>query len=212
MNNFLEKDKTLLFKNAANRSILSFLNRRKKKLKIAFSRKIIIGAASSGQHGWASTNIHLLNVLDRHDFLRYWQLGSRQAFLAEHVWEHLLEDEARQANENCFNFLKYGGHLRIAVPDGFHPDPSYIEAVRPGGIGYGSDDHKILYNYKSLSKSLRKVGFEVNLLEYWDENHRFHFYPWDSRDGHINRSKRFDPRNQNGTLTYTSLIVDAIKP
>jgi predicted SAM-dependent methyltransferase len=28
----------------------------------------------------------------------------------------------------------------------------------------------------------------------------------------IQRSKRFDPRNQGGTLGYTSLILDATKP
>jgi predicted SAM-dependent methyltransferase len=102
--------------------------------------------------------------------------------------------------------------LRIAVPDGFHPDPDYIEYVRPGGTGAGADDHKVLYNYKLLSEQLRRAGFEVTLLEYWDENGDFHFRPWSSRDGYISRSRDHDERNQNGTLAYTSLIVDAIKP
>ena len=40
-----------------------------------------------------------------------------------------------------------GGNFRIAVPDGFHTDPSYIENVKPGGTGEGSEDHKNLFNY-----------------------------------------------------------------
>ena len=117
-----------------------------------------------------------------------------------------------QANANCYEFLRPGGRLRIAVPDGFHPELGYIEYVRPGGTGIGADDHKVLYNDHSLKKLLEKAGFFVYLLEYWDEHGNFHFKEWSSKDGHIRRSKRYDPRNQNGSLTYTSLIADAIKP
>ena len=100
----------------------------------------------------------------------------------------------------------------VAVPDVFHPDSAYIEAVRPGGTGVGAEDHKVLYNYKTLTELLKNTGFEVELLEYWDENGKFHFKDWSSEYGHVQRSKRYDKRNQDGTLTYTSLIVDAIKP
>ena len=61
-----------------------------------------------------------------------------------------------QVNANCYEFLRPGGRLRIAVPDGFHPEPGYIEYVRPGGTGIGADDHKVLYNYQSLRKLLEK--------------------------------------------------------
>ena len=81
-----------------------------------------------------------------------------------------------------------------------------------GGTGIGSDDHKILYNYKSLKELLESAGFKVALLEYCDENGKFHFNEWSSKDGHIVRSKRYDPRNKDGALNYTSLIIDAIKP
>jgi len=144
--------------------------------------------------------------------LRYWKPNSIKAFVAEHVWEHLTESEAIQANANCYEFLRAGGRLRIAVPDGFHPEPGYIEYVRPGGTGLGSDDHKVLYNYQSLKKLLEQAGFIVQLLEYWDEHGHFYFKEWSSKDGHIRRSKRYDPRNQNRSLAYTSLIADAIKP
>lgn len=142
----------------------------------------------------------------------FFEPESIDRILSEHCWEHLSEDEAEKANTNCFTFLKSGGRLRIAVPDGFHIDPDYIEYVRPGGKGLGSEDHKVLYNYKTAKKLLEHAGFKVELLEYWDENGQFHFREWFSEDGHVRRSRIHDTRNQDGSLTYTSLILDAIKP
>lgn len=180
--------------------------------KIYPAKKIVIGSANISQPQWVATDKSSLDILNRDSFARYWQSNSRLAFMAEHVWEHFTEDNAATANVNCFEFLKPGGRLRIAVPDGFHPDPSYIESVRPGGTGDGAKDHKVLYNYKSITEKLLTAGFKVELLEYWDTNGQFHFHEWSSEDGHVRRSKRYDPRNQDGSLTFTSLIVDAIKP
>ena len=109
-------------------------------------------------------------------------------------------------------YLKPGGVLRLAVPDGFNPSNEYIEYVRPGGTGPGADDHKVLYTYKSMKERLERAGFKINLLEYWDKNGKFHYTDWTDEGGRIRRSRRYDPRNQDGRLHYTSLIVDAIKP
>ena len=65
---------------------------------------------------------------------------------------------------------------------------------------------------RAMSKSLEKAGFTVNLLEYYDESGQFHHNPWKREDGFIKRSEDFDPRNTNGELNYTSLIIDAVKP
>ena len=179
---------------------------------VQHAQRIIIGAGSISAPGWFATDKDMLDVVERANFLRYWEPNSIEAFVSEHVWEHLTESEARQATANCYEFLRPHGHLRIAVPDGLHPEPNYIEYVRPGGSGIGSEDHKVLYNYQSLGSLLEGTGFSVYLLEYWDERGIFHFNEWSSEDGHIRRSKRYDPRNQDGSLTYTSLIADAIKP
>lgn len=176
------------------------------------AQKIVIGAGGISAPGWFATDTDTLDVVDRANFLRYWEPNSIEAFVSEHVWEHLTESEAMQATANCYEFLRPGGHLRIAVPDGFHPEPSYIEYVRPGGTGIGAYDHKVLYTYQSVRHLLETAGFLVCFLEYWDEHGNFHFREWSSEGGHIRRSKQYDPRNQNGSLTYTSLIVDAIKP
>lgn len=181
-------------------------------ISIRSAKKVIIGASEIKYPGWFATEKDILDVTERSAFLRYWKPASRSTFLAEHVWEHLDEEEAQSANANCFEFLEPGGRLRIAVPDGYKPDPDYIDWVRPGGIGPGALDHQILYNYKSLTKQLALAGFDPRPLEYWDENGNFHYQEWSSVDGHIRRSRCHDPRNQEKALTYTSLIVDAIKP
>ena len=69
-----------------------------------------------------------------------------------------------------------------------------------GGI---ADDHKILYNYKTMTLRLEEAGFKVILLEYWDENGLFHFVDWSDESGHIIRSKRYDVRNKDGKLNLS---------
>ena len=174
--------------------------------------RIVVGAGHTSYPGWLPTNRATLDLLRREDFARHWQPGTRAVFLAEHVFEHLSEDDGRRAAAQCFEFLRAGGRLRIAVPDGLNPDPAYREAVRPGGSGPGADDHKMLYTAASLQASLESAGFRCELLEYWDERGDFHAGDWSPDDGKIVRSRRFDPRNADGALRYTSLIADGIKP
>jgi len=174
--------------------------------------RIVLGAGGTRYPGWHSTDRDTLDLLVREDFAGRWTPGTREAFLAEHVWEHLPVAVARQAAVHCQEFLRPGGWLRIAVPDALNPDPAYREYARPGGSGAGADDHQAFYSHRSLSALLESAGFQVRALEYWDEAGTFHAEDWRSEDGHVVRSRRFDPRNQNGRLGYTSLIVDGIKP
>jgi predicted SAM-dependent methyltransferase len=183
----------------------------KQALRDSPSGKIIVGASGTRFDGWISTNQAVLDLLAERDWAAYFEPDSLHAILAEHVWEHLTAEEAGVAATHCFRFLRPGGYLRMAVPDGFHPDPSYIEQVKPGGTGPGSDDHKVLYTYKSLSSLLEAAGFKIRMLEYFDENGEFHYSEWSPDDGMVRRSSRFDQRNTGKPLTYTSLIVDALK-
>lgn len=174
--------------------------------------KLNIGSANINyDNNWIATDINTLNILNKDDWGKNMLFFKADNIMAEHVWEHLQENEIILANANCYKFLKKGGRLRLAVPDGFFPDKEYIEYVKPGGIGSGADDHKILFNYKIMQKCLEEVGFKVNLLEYWDEYGKFHSQEWDVKDGYIMRSSKHDKRNQGGILKYTSLIVDAIR-
>jgi predicted SAM-dependent methyltransferase len=173
--------------------------------------KIVIGASLTKYSGWVPTEMNFLNLLKEEDWKFAFRKNSISAILAEHVWEHLTQEEGLLAVKRCHDYLMPGGHLRIAVPDGFHPEKAYIEYVRPGGHGAGADDHKVLYNFISLSKQLEEVGFEVRLLEWFDGNGQFHYQEWNPNDGMVVRSSRFDERNADGKLNYTSLIIDGIK-
>jgi predicted SAM-dependent methyltransferase len=174
--------------------------------------KIVVGSGGTVFDGWISTDLETLDITSPLNWQRLFEPGCIDRILAEHVLEHLSERDCRTSLGECFCYLKPGGLLRIAVPDGFHPDPPYRECVRPGGTGDGASDHKVLYNYILLTEKLEGAGFNVQLLEYWDEKGMFHFHKWSSEDGHIFRSRLFDPRNRDGSLAYTSLIVDGIKP
>lgn len=172
---------------------------------------INLGSAGISTNDWIPTDIDSLDITQTKDWERYFTNESITGLFSEHVIEHLTYEECKLAMANCFRFLKYHGRLRIAVPDGFHPDKEYIDMVKPGGTGSGSDDHKILYNYKILEDLLKSVGFEVELLEYFDERGQFHFSEWSPENGLVQRSSRFDKRNKQSPLKYTSLIIDAIK-
>ncbi len=174
--------------------------------------RIVIGASGVTPPDWISSDIDYLNLLNENHWLPYFEKNKIEALLAEHVWEHLSDEDATLATKICFKYLKpEGGYLRVAVPDGFSPDKKYIDYVKPGGNGAGAHDHKVLYNYKTLSNIFEKAGFEISLLEYFDEKGIFHQNNWDPKDGQVCRSSENDKRNKDGKLNYTSLIIDAIK-
>ena len=172
--------------------------------------QIIIGAHHTDYENWLPTNIENLNLLRTESFQDLFGDKKVSRFLAEHVFEHITYSDALIALKNCYSYLEKGGAVRIAVPDGLHPNQDYIDMVKPGGFGEGAHDHQLLYDYKKLSKVFEDAGFKVNLLEYYDEEGTFHYNDWDSKDGHVIRSKRYDKRF-NEPLGYSSLIIDGIK-
>ena len=188
-------------------TLLSGEYRRNRQAKL----RIIVGACEEDQYeGWIATSKARLDLLREADWANL--ENSVDAILAEHVWEHLDCNAAIVAAQNCFNSLKPGGYIRVAVPDGLHPEEDYIDRVRPGGWGAGSDDHHVLYTYRTLKTVFESVGFQVTLLEYFDERGTFYQQEWTPADGMISRSARFDSRNFTGELAYTSIIMDARRP
>ncbi|MCJ7805521.1 methyltransferase domain-containing protein [Patescibacteria group bacterium] len=187
------------------------LQQRLKRLAKGKPRRIIVGASLTKRPGWISTEEDELNLIKSEDWENNFKPGSIDAILAEHVWEHLTPKEAIIAAKNCYKYLRKGGYVRVAVPDGFFPNERYMDWVKPGGTGAGAKDHKVLYTYQTFSQLFKSVGFEIKLLEYFDENGRFHLNKWSSEDGPIHRSKRFDERNKGNAFIYTSIILDARK-
>lgn len=197
------------------RAVRSQLNSMTLRFRLCFrgSRplRIVIGAAGLYDRGWIATDIEQLDLLKEESWQRLFERGSVHSLLAEHVWEHLSEEDGYEAARRCYEYLKPGGYLRVAVPDGFNPNPQYIDYVKPGGNGAGAHDHKVLYDHRTLSRVLEEAGFRVQLLEYFDSKGVFHSVDWLPKDGKIHRSQLFDDRNLGGSLSYTSLMLDAWK-
>jgi len=177
--------------------------------------RIIVGASSQSYLGWISTQEEDLNLLKREDWELSFKNRKIDRILAEHVWEHLDEVEGRRAARICFDFLKPGGMIRCAVPDGYFPDREYQEMIKvgfPKPDDYPAAKHKIVFNYRLIKEVFESAGFAVELLEYCDEEGNFNFKDWDPEKGFIYRSKRFDHRNTEGEIRMMSLIIDAQKP
>ncbi|MFF2886780.1 class I SAM-dependent methyltransferase [Paenibacillus sp. NPDC057967] len=178
--------------------------------------KVVIGAGAFNHNpDWLQTEESELNLLMPSQWESRFELQSISAILAEHVWEHLSYEEGLKAAKLCIQYLKPGGYIRCAVPDANFRNEWYQSMVKVGGPGpadHPAASHKIVYDYMSLTSMFTEAGFQARLLEYCDEDGRFIYQDWDERDGYIYRSKRFDHRNQDDSLGFVSLIVDAIKP
>ncbi|RMG35378.1 MAG: hypothetical protein D6732_09410 [Methanobacteriota archaeon] len=181
---------------------LSTLKKRKKPL------KVIVGSGGIQLPGWISTDIEILDITKDDDWCRLFREEIIECLLTEHVLEHLSFEECDRFFSLAYRYLQNGGCLRIAVPDGCRPDKKYLEEVAPP-----ADGHKILFTYNILSEMLKKHGFHIELLEWFDENHQFHQKDWKMDRGIIFRSAKLDCQEEFklGRLYYTSLIVDAVK-
>lgn len=191
--------------------------------------KVIVGAGGTQQEGWISLEHSQLDIRNRDSWLEWFEPGTVDAVLSEHVLEHLYPDEARQAARNIYEMLSPGGYWRIAVPDGNNPDPKYQEGSRPGGPGqdrqrlllYLQDrhypDHKVQYSIESLDQLLHRAGFSIHPLEWFDSSGVFHRVPWRTEDGDIRRSTASGGSFYLWLVYFCadfwslSLLVDAVK-
>jgi predicted SAM-dependent methyltransferase len=167
-----------------------------------------IGLKENHQEGWLLTDQSTLDALKARDWGSVFSKGTIRRIMAEHVVEHWTPEEFQHFLRIIAPFLAPNANLRVAVPDGFHPDPNYIADVQPGGSGPGSDDHEVLYTYQMMAKILADENWSFDVLEYFDEHGKFHKKQWDPADGFIQRSAHHDQRNSDNALSYTSLIVD----
>jgi predicted SAM-dependent methyltransferase len=172
------------------------------------AQKISIYSANASPSGWLAIDKSALDITRQEDFAGYWESNTRQAFLAEDVWNTLTWQQVHEATANCFEFLSKGGTLRIAVPDGNHPDPLYINEIYATSKRAG-EKQRILFDYQSLSECLRYVGFRIVLLEYWDERRVLHTAEWTFENGPVNRTAKLG--KSPGGFLNTSLVIDAVK-
>ena len=179
--------------------------------------KIIVGAAETSRAGWYATNEQWLDVTKPEDWHRIFQCKKILTHVvAEHVFEHLTPDETRVALRQIFEHLVPGGRLRIAVPDGYHPDPSYRAHTCINGIGDDASDHKQVLNVDVLTDLLEEAGFESRLLEGYRSDGHLTSEPYSTEDGYIWRSRANRGAETKAPWAFvdsdTSLIVDGVMP
>jgi predicted SAM-dependent methyltransferase len=177
--------------------------------------------------GWVCTTQSMLDATSPAHFQRL--LGSLQAdaFVAEHVWEHMTVAEGLAAASLCFKHLRPGGRLRLAVPDGLR-QMQCARASKDDGHGVSTlacnsstkalfkeieDGHLVQYTPQLLHALLLSAGFEVVVpLEYHDAQSAWQSVPWAAGDyGRIARA-RFNASSELPTGRSVSIVFDAIKP
>jgi len=182
--------------------------------------RVAIGAGAQRWDGWVPTDKDDLDLTDRGSFERWFGDERAAALICEHTWEHLDSRESRAAAELCMEFMRPGARLRVAVPDGLFPDEAYQRNAQVGGPGpadHPAADHKVVYDYRTLVPVFEAAGFEVVLLEWWDEEGEFHYSDWELLDGPIGRATKLDTRNEawrrgDDSPGFTSLLLDAFRP
>jgi predicted SAM-dependent methyltransferase len=172
------------------------------------SINLIVGAGPFKFKGWFATDIATLDVTNENHFKKYFKSKKINKVLAEHVLEHLTDEELELMVKHLSKYSADDINIRIAVPDGYHKEENYINTVKPGGTGEGAEDHKNLFNYKTLSSLFKNQGFVSYPKEYWDEEGKFHTTYSNDDFGKIRRSFMNDDRNKDKVPHYTSLIVD----
>ena len=169
--------------------------------------RIIIGASSTRDSGWISTEQDFFDLTDQDTMSRFLWKSKVDAYLLEHVLEHLSVDDSVLALSLLANTLKPDGYIRIAVPDGNHPDDVHLRYV---GID-GPDDHKHLWRVGDFERISANLGLKLTALEYCDELHiRRKIQQLDDR-GLITRrflNLNSDHSNWQSSIGPSSLIVD----
>jgi len=178
--------------------------------------RLVIGASGDRYSGWVTTEQDFFDLTDPKSLRRFIGGAKVQAFLLEHVLEHLTYEEATRAVERLLNFQTSHGTIRIAVPDGNHPSSRYQEVA---GID-GPDGHLHLWTLADAERLASNVRCVMDAIEYFTVEGDFasRFVDNDrvlsderglvSRSA-INSEQRAD-HDDFAPFGYTSLIFDLI--
>lgn len=204
------------------KKLLEFIKYKYRYCKIKFALlykkeiKIIIGSGNTFQKNWYATNEKWLDITNEHDWIKIFKKKIIISnILAEHVFEHLTYAESIKALKIINKYMTKNSRIRIAVPDGYNPDPEYIKNIDINGSGVAADDHKQLLNVDTLSEILSKSNFNPKLIEGYDVNKNLYTEKYSIEDGFVKRSRQNNDPNLEKMWGFkdskTSLIIDALK-
>lgn len=160
--------------------------------------RVYIGSSKCKQPaGFVSTDKDELDVAKPTDYQKLFCPDSVDTFLTEHTFEHITYSDGKVAFRQILHYLKPGGRFRIAVPN----DASRAGQVFPESRADKYYGHVSAYGYEYLKEVLEEVGFtSVYRLEEklkLNETHdKIISTSWDRCDGPIDRSLKYDWRNE----------------
>jgi len=126
-----------------------------------------------------------------------------------HILEHIKECDLRRVLSEMKRVLKFGGVLRLSVPDfdklvevynACGRDIDAIEKQLMGGQDHEYNIHYCVFNHRRMSELLKEVGFSEVI-------------PWDPEDceHHDFKDRASRKMNIDGTEIMISLNLEAIK-
>lgn len=142
-------------------------------------KRLHIGSGKVYLPGW--TNVDLFSSVKADfycDMVRLpYEPETFDLIYACHVLEHSHRNMVYSVLHHWRELLKTGGTLRLAVPDFYSICRRYMTTGNlPELIGllYGGQDHPlnshtIVFDYKTLSDALKKVGFSTPKYWRWEE-------------------------------------------
>lgn len=184
------------------------LTRRKlrKEISSVQNLKLHIGTGAKSFNGWINLDLPYFDLRSNKLWDYLFRKASIDNILLEHVLEHLTPEEVNQTLTLAKDYLKKTGVIRIAVPDKNHPNPDYIDHVKPNGTGAGSDDHKSFWNFDEFNTMCISLGLQCTPMEYYDESRKLTMGDLNETDGVITRTAR--KKRTDHLSDYSSLIID----
>ncbi|CAF3099707.1 unnamed protein product [Rotaria sp. Silwood2] len=162
----------------------------KKQLKAP--RNIYIGAGRKKYFGWESFEYKDLDITKPQDFSRWFCPESIAAFLTEHTVEHISYEDMIRSLKLMHQYLMHGGYIRIALPVYRLGRKKHIFGSLEKAYG-----HINAPTVDELIEALNVAGFfDIRKLEYGDAKGFIHTSDWDRCKGMIDRSVKYDYRNQ----------------
>ncbi len=168
--------------------------------------KIILGVSSTYFKDWLSTEQDILDITKANDWKKIFGDIKVDNILAEHVFEHLTEEEAKAAFLNLSKYLKKGGVFRFAVPDGYHPSRYLRSLIGINGIEKGADDHKIYFNINNVKDFIQNLDFETYPIEFFDSKGHFHQEKFDLANGFVKRCSAYNKGRFDNKEEYSRMI------
>ena len=148
------------------------------------SLKLHIGCGSKRIEGFVNIDCRYLPTVDEiqnAELLRSYKPNTVDLIYASHILEHFGRWRYKQVLQRWYEILKPGGVLRLAVPDfqsvchhyNTNKDLSILMGLLYGGQDYEENFHYVTFDFHTLSKTLKEIGFgEVYLWDWRQTEHK----------------------------------------